>query len=342
MLAALHCGTALVPAGAADVNRRVDAARGPIPATRSSPLPGTPAGIPADERELGILPRAAAAVFDHVRRHSGAPGDPAGTRYQLEVQFLEVYQEEVVDLLAGGTAAAAAAPRQEGSGSGAAGGAGGAAGGGGSPQKSDIVIREGGYALALAPLSPAALLGCACHPSAALHGLVPRLARRRTPRAACLPACCAALRSLRAGEHGDVLAHNAVRVGVASSAQLLAAFERGVQLRSVGATAMNRHSSRSHAIFTLLLTRAWADVRGRRLRARSKLHLVDLAGSERQRRTGAAGQRLKVRHAAALPRWALARNAPPAGQQRRGPAGAARSSLAPLLCCSAGVPPRTS
>ncbi|EFN57636.1 hypothetical protein CHLNCDRAFT_9849, partial [Chlorella variabilis] len=170
------------------------------------------AGIPADERELGILPRAAAAVFDHVRRHSGAPGDPAGTRYQLEVQFLEVYQEEVVDLLAG---------------------------------------------------------------------------------AACLPACCAALRSLRAGEHGDVLAHNAVRVGVASSAQLLAAFERGVQLRSVGATAMNRHSSRSHAIFTLLLTRAWADVRGRRLRARSKLHLVDLAGSERQRRTGAAGQRLK-------------------------------------------------
>lgn len=96
-----------------------------------------------------------------------------------------------------------------------------------------------------------------------------------------------------AGEQGEVLAHNAVRVPVSSAAELLAVFEQGVSLRTVGSTTMNQRSSRSHAILTLLLTRTWVDERGRRLRTRSKLNLVDLAGNERVRRTGAEGQRLR-------------------------------------------------
>ncbi|XP_038056544.1 kinesin-II 85 kDa subunit-like [Patiria miniata] len=63
--------------------------------------------------------------------------------------------------------------------------------------------------------------------------------------------------------------------------------------RSVGATNMNEHSSRSHAIFSITVERS--DVgpdKEQHVRA-GKLHMVDLAGSERQSKTGATGQRLK-------------------------------------------------
>lgn len=56
--------------------------------------------------------------------------------------------------------------------------------------------------------------------------------------------------------------------------------------RSVGGTAMNAHSSRSHAICTLSLriSRTETDI------LLSKLHLVDLAGSERAKKTLATGE----------------------------------------------------
>ncbi len=57
---------------------------------------------------------------------------------------------------------------------------------------------------------------------------------------------------------------------------------------------MNERSSRSHAIFTIIMRRTWANERGARLSATSKLHLVDLAGSERQKKTGAQGNRFKA------------------------------------------------
>ncbi|KAM4732979.1 LOW QUALITY PROTEIN: kinesin-like protein KIF3A [Anableps anableps] len=62
---------------------------------------------------------------------------------------------------------------------------------------------------------------------------------------------------------------------------------------SVGATNMNEHSSRSHAIFTITIECSEKGVDGNQHVRMGKLHLVDLAGSERQGKTGATGQRLK-------------------------------------------------
>nr|XP_025148867.1 kinesin-like protein KIF3A isoform X5 [Bubalus bubalis] len=67
----------------------------------------------------------------------------------------------------------------------------------------------------------------------------------------------------------------------------------GHKNRSVGATNMNEHSSRSHAIFTITIECSEKGVDGNIHVRMGKLHLVDLAGSERQAKTGATGQRLK-------------------------------------------------
>lgn len=63
----------------------------------------------------------------------------------------------------------------------------------------------------------------------------------------------------------------------------------GGENRSVGATAMNDVSSRSHAIFTVNIK--IIDAEGSSIKA--KFHLVDLAGSERSKKTKATGTRFK-------------------------------------------------
>ncbi|XP_014669570.1 PREDICTED: kinesin-like protein KIF3B [Priapulus caudatus] len=67
----------------------------------------------------------------------------------------------------------------------------------------------------------------------------------------------------------------------------------GNQNRSVGATNMNEHSSRSHAIFIITIECSELGPDGENHIRAGKLNLVDLAGSERQAKTGAAGERLK-------------------------------------------------
>ncbi|XP_056129894.1 kinesin-like protein KIF3B [Lampris incognitus] len=67
----------------------------------------------------------------------------------------------------------------------------------------------------------------------------------------------------------------------------------GNQNRSVGATNMNEHSSRSHAIFVITIECSELGVDGENHIRVGKLNLVDLAGSERQAKTGAQGERLK-------------------------------------------------
>ncbi|KAJ3343749.1 Kinesin-like protein kif3a [Gonapodya sp. JEL0774] len=63
--------------------------------------------------------------------------------------------------------------------------------------------------------------------------------------------------------------------------------------RSVGATAMNERSSRSHSIFSVTVERSDVEQDGSEHIRVGKLHLVDLAGSERQSKTQASGDRLK-------------------------------------------------
>src|SRR5215208_3097317 len=57
---------------------------------------------------------------------------------------------------------------------------------------------------------------------------------------------------------------------------------------------MNETSSRSHAVFTLILTQKRHDVETNMATEKvSRISLVDLAGSERATSTGATGARLK-------------------------------------------------
>lgn len=67
----------------------------------------------------------------------------------------------------------------------------------------------------------------------------------------------------------------------------------GNQNRAVGATNMNEHSSRSHAIFIITVEHSMMGIDKKSHIRVGKLNLVDLAGSERQAKTGAVGQRQK-------------------------------------------------
>ncbi|KAF9438739.1 kinesin-like protein Klp8 [Entomortierella beljakovae] len=70
--------------------------------------------------------------------------------------------------------------------------------------------------------------------------------------------------------------------------------DEGNKARTVAATNMNETSSRSHAVFTLLLTQKRHDKETRLDTEKvSRICLVDLAGSERANSTGATGARLK-------------------------------------------------
>lgn len=55
----------------------------------------------------------------------------------------------------------------------------------------------------------------------------------------------------------------------------------GTHNRSVGSTAMNKESSRSHCIFTIYMECSVSDDKGNERITAGKLNLVDLAGSER-------------------------------------------------------------
>lgn len=76
-----------------------------------------------------------------------------------------------------------------------------------------------------------------------------------------------------------------------SAAEIQQLMNTGNLNRTIGATNMNEHSSRSHAIFLITIEMgSIGDSGGIRV---GRLNLVDLAGSERQSKTGASGERLK-------------------------------------------------
>uniref|UniRef100_H3D2X5 Kinesin family member 13Ba n=1 Tax=Tetraodon nigroviridis TaxID=99883 RepID=H3D2X5_TETNG len=84
------------------------------------------------------------------------------------------------------------------------------------------------------------------------------------------------------------------RLAVASYKDIQSLMSEGNKSRTVAATNMNEESSRSHAVFNIILTHTLRDLQsGTSGEKVSRLSLVDLAGSERAAKTGAAGERLK-------------------------------------------------
>ncbi|XP_021365352.1 kinesin-like protein KIF13B isoform X2 [Mizuhopecten yessoensis] len=83
-------------------------------------------------------------------------------------------------------------------------------------------------------------------------------------------------------------------LAVASFEDIDNLMNEGNKSRTVAATNMNNESSRSHAVFNIILTQTRCDTQtGLTGEKVSKLSLVDLAGSERVQKTGAMGDRLR-------------------------------------------------
>lgn len=81
---------------------------------------------------------------------------------------------------------------------------------------------------------------------------------------------------------------------VKTAGEVLKYLASGNKARSTAATKMNDVSSRSHAVFTLVVKQVITDpVTDATEEKTSRIRLVDLAGSERANSTGATGQRLR-------------------------------------------------
>jgi len=75
--------------------------------------------------------------------------------------------------------------------------------------------------------------------------------------------------------------------------EIYALMQRGATARATAATKMNDVSSRSHAVFIMIVEQMIAGASNTKQIRVGKLNLVDLAGSERVRVTGATGKRLE-------------------------------------------------
>ncbi|KAL5530751.1 hypothetical protein ACEPAF_7009 [Sanghuangporus sanghuang] len=102
--------------------------------------------------------------------------------------------------------------------------------------------------------------------------------------------------NLRVREHPSLgpYVEDLSKLAVSSYEEMMTLMDEGNKARTVAATNMNETSSRSHAVFTLLLTMKRHDeATNLDTEKVSRINLVDLAGSERANSTGASGQRLK-------------------------------------------------
>ncbi|RKP07746.1 hypothetical protein THASP1DRAFT_5696, partial [Thamnocephalis sphaerospora] len=102
--------------------------------------------------------------------------------------------------------------------------------------------------------------------------------------------------NLRVREHPSLgpYVEDLSKLVVNSYDEIVSLMDEGNKTRTVAATNMNETSSRSHGVFTLILTQKRHDREtGMDTEKVSRISLVDLAGSERANSTGATGTRLK-------------------------------------------------
>ena len=90
---------------------------------------------------------------------------------------------------------------------------------------------------------------------------------------------------------GNTTVSDLAAVDVSNPGSFENLMEKALAQRSVGSTAMNERSSRSHCVFTLNIEGSCA---GTGEAIKGVLNLIDLAGSERLSKSQAVGERLKV------------------------------------------------
>lgn len=104
---------------------------------------------------------------------------------------------------------------------------------------------------------------------------------------------------LRENESGGIVCTGLTAKKITTVQEALQVLHDGTMNRTTAATLMNLTSSRSHAVFTVVLTqqdtrRATANgQQGVALSSSSRFTFVDLAGSERMKKTGAEGERAR-------------------------------------------------
>ena len=204
----------------------------------------------------GIIPRAMEQVAAYCAQQR-----TRGWAYEMEVTYVEIYNEQVRDLLGEDA---------------------------GAPTTRDFGRAEAQSGLEVfwrRPLPLRRVLRFAC--SVAFEPPSRPRSRRRATSERCRPT-----QVRRDPKTGRVFVDGATRrpIDPADAAAVDALVACAARHRCVASTEMNAVSSRSHAVFTLHLTGTNAE---RRARLRGALHLVDLAGSERLDRSHAQGQRLK-------------------------------------------------
>ncbi|CAG8716722.1 714_t:CDS:2, partial [Racocetra persica] len=107
--------------------------------------------------------------------------------------------------------------------------------------------------------------------------------------------------TIREDSKGNVIWSGLQEIKVNSIEEVMGHLMRGSMSRQVSATEMNSQSSRSHAIFSVMLSQQKFvtdfgkknNEEGDWVTVTSKFHFVDLAGSERLKRTSAIGDRVK-------------------------------------------------
>ncbi|KAG0618575.1 hypothetical protein M758_4G074800 [Ceratodon purpureus] len=100
--------------------------------------------------------------------------------------------------------------------------------------------------------------------------------------------------SIREDANGNIILAGVKEEVVTDFESMIRFLQHGSVFRTTGSTLMNQHSSRSHAIFTIIVEqRSILECANISEVITAKFHLVDLAGSERAKRTGAVGMRFK-------------------------------------------------
>ena len=102
--------------------------------------------------------------------------------------------------------------------------------------------------------------------------------------------------TIRERADGAILVSGISEEPCATAEDLERALDRGALCRATGSTRMNAASSRSHAIFTIIVEQRSLGAPatpGDCPYVNAKFHMVDLAGSERNKKTDATGQRFK-------------------------------------------------
>ncbi|MCQ2821171.1 MAG: hypothetical protein MJ252_28255, partial [archaeon] len=95
-----------------------------------------------------------------------------------------------------------------------------------------------------------------------------------------------------AGAKNSIVLEGMTKFKISSPQEAFNIVKQGSKLRHIAETAMNRESSRSHALFTLYITNEMIMDR-KKVINKSMFHIIDLAGSERQSATKAEGERVK-------------------------------------------------